>query len=55
MHDECVTCAKKCTVAMGANVLKCVPGQTVFQIDMVLIHELHIFELRIETKFEVCD
>ena len=23
MHDECVTCAKKCGVAMGANVLKC--------------------------------
>ena len=22
MHDECVTCAKKCAVAMGANVLK---------------------------------
>jgi len=22
MHDECMTCAKKCAVAMGANVLK---------------------------------
>ena len=22
MHDECVTCAKKCAIAMGANVLK---------------------------------
>ena len=22
MHDVCVTCAKKCAVAMGANVLK---------------------------------
>ena len=23
MHDVCVTCVKKCTVAMGTNVLKC--------------------------------
>ena len=27
MHDECVTCAKKCAVAMGANVLNWIASE----------------------------
>ena len=31
MHDVCVTCVKNCSVAMGANVLKCRVLASVFQ------------------------
>ena len=45
MHDECVTCAKKCAVAMDANVLKLM---------LRLCKDVNIFMME-WNNFFVCD